>query len=158
MCCYGAVWPACSAWSYTLVISPAYRSERFGSIQYYHVHAPSPQAVPTSYQTHVFSPLASQPRLTRGTLAVLSQLVSRRGVRGGWPHYALCGLTKLQPVLYSPSRDQPPCRPALTAPRSLTRLHSYAHAHGGGASESSISHDKGCVFRWIKISINASRH
>ena len=35
----------------------------------------------------------------------------------------------------------------------LPRL-SDAHAGGGGASasESGISHDKGCIFRWIKIS------
>jgi hypothetical protein len=37
---------------------------------------------PPSRQTHAFSPQGSHPRLTRGTLAVPSQFVSGRGVRG----------------------------------------------------------------------------
>ena len=65
--------------------------------------APSPQAASPSRQTHVLNPLASQPRLTRGALAVPSQLVSGRVAAG---LAALCAVWS----------DE-------AAPRSLTRLH-----------------------------------
>ena len=76
--------------------------------------APSPQAASPSRQTHVLNPLASQPWLTRGALAVQLQLVSGRGVRG---LAALCAVWS----------DE-------AASRSLTRLHSDAYARGGGVA------------------------
>jgi len=57
--------------------------------------SPLLQAASPSCQTHAFRTLASQPRLTRRETSGLLQLVSGRGARGGWPHYALFGLTKL---------------------------------------------------------------
>jgi len=57
--------------------------------------SPLLQAASPSRQTHAFRTLASQPRLTRRETSGLLQLVSGRGARGGWPHYALFGLTKL---------------------------------------------------------------
>ena len=69
---------------------------------------------PPSRQTHAFSPQGSHPRLTRGALAVPSQFVSGRGVRG---LAAVCAVW---------SDD--------AASRRLTSLHSDAHAHGGGVT------------------------
>ena len=65
----------------------------------------------------MLSPLASQPRLTRGALTVLSQLVSGRIVRG---LATVCALW-----------------PDEAAPRGLTRLHS--DARGGGVAPHSPS-------------------
>jgi hypothetical protein len=78
-------------------------------------HAPSPQAASPSRQTHAFSPLVPQPRLTRGHLRFSCSLYLG-GSQGGWP------------LRSAPS---PPYQPALTAPRRLTRLHSDAHARRG---------------------------
>ena len=115
-----------------------YQNEQFGSRQYYHMAAPSPQAASPSRQTHVLNPLVSQPRLTRGgKLAVCCSLYLGGSLRG-WPQYAPCGLTKLQAVLRSPGRPHRPAYQPFNAPRSLTRLHSDAHARGGGVAKNGL--------------------
>jgi hypothetical protein len=94
-------------------------------------HAPSPQAASPSRQTHAFSPLVPQPRLTRGHLRFSCSLYLG-GSQGGWPRDAPCGLTKLQAALHSPSRAQP----LLTSPHCTAT--SYAptqrRARGGGVA------------------------
>jgi hypothetical protein len=84
--------PLVYARTYTLVIKSFYRNDRLVSMQYYHIHEPSPHAAPLTPDACVQS-AGITTEADAGALAVPSQLVSGRVVRGG-PHYA--------PLLTSP--------------------------------------------------------